>query len=156
MMNTRSIFRSLFIVPTVGMVALLLTACEKPAVEPKYESIDYNVILISIDTLRADHLGAYGYPRNTSPNIDSFAKDSIVFKSAIAQAPSTLPSHASIFTGMIPVHHGAFAAHQSPIDEDVPTLPEIMRDSGFRAAGFNGGGLVAPVYGFYGWRVQND
>src|SRR5210317_1315699 len=123
----------------VASGGLLLQACEQDSAIPKYNSIDYNVILISIDTLRADHLGIYGYHKNTSPNIDKFAADSVLFEKAIAHAPSTLPSHASLFTGLIPMKHGAFAAFQTPMRADVTTLPEVMRDAGFRTMSWNGG-----------------
>ena len=66
----------------------------------------HGIILISLDTLRADHLGAYGYYRNTSPFIDAFAKESIVFENAVVQAPTTLPSHMSIMTSLYPHSHG--------------------------------------------------
>jgi arylsulfatase A-like enzyme len=128
--------------------SLLLVACDRDSSSRQLDSLDYNVVLISIDTLRADHLGVYGYSKDTSPNIDAFSKDSILFTTSIAQAPSTLPSHASIFTGMLPVNHGAFAASQTPISSDLDTLPEIMRDAGFRTISYNGGGLVNAVYGF--------
>jgi arylsulfatase A-like enzyme len=128
--------------------SLLLVACDRDNSSRQLASVDYNVILISIDTLRADHLGVYGYSKNTSPNVDAFSKDGILFTTSIAQAPSTLPSHASIFTGMLPVNHGAFAANQTPISSDLVTLPEIMRDAGFRTISFNGGGLVSALYGF--------
>src|SRR5215469_5191108 len=59
-----------------------------------------NVILISIDTLRADHLGTYGYSRRTSPNLDRLAARSIVFDQAVAQAPNPLPSHAALLTSV--------------------------------------------------------
>lgn len=127
---------------------LLIQACSPSQQAPKHTSLDYNVILISIDTLRADHLGAYGYPRDTSPHIDAFAADSVQFNTAIAQAPSTLPSHASIFTGLIPVKHGSFAALQAPISPEVSTLPEILSDAGFRTMSWNGGGLVGSLFGF--------
>ena len=61
---------------------------------------DCNVIMISIDTLRADHLGTYGYPRDTSPYLDKFAEKSLVFENAFSQAVWTLTSHASIFTSL--------------------------------------------------------
>ncbi len=128
--------------------AIFLVACDRNESDSQLSSVDYNVLLISIDTLRADHLGVYGFPKNTSPNIDEFAKDSVLFETAIAQAPSTLPSHASIFTGMIPVNHGAFAALQSPISRDLTTMPEVMQAAGFRTISFNGGGLMRAQYGF--------
>ena len=74
--------------------------------EQKLTCPDCNVILISIDTLRSDHLGVYGYERNTSPNIDEFAKNAIVFENAYAQAPWTLPSHMSMLTGLYTSRHG--------------------------------------------------
>ena len=68
----------------------------------------HGIILISFDTLRADHLGCYGYHRNTSPNIDSFAKESCVFDNAMVQAPNTLASHMSIMTSLYPSFHEVF------------------------------------------------
>ena len=66
----------------------------------------YNVILIGIDTLRADHLGIYGYERNTSPTIDQFAKESVVFGNCFSQAPLTSPSFMSMMTSLYPTYHG--------------------------------------------------
>ena len=62
---------------------------------------DYNIVLISVDTLRADHLGCYGYEKNTTPNIDKFARESILFEDAYSQAPSTVPALRSIMTGQL-------------------------------------------------------
>jgi len=109
---------------------------------------DCNVLVVSIDTLRADHLGCYGYPRPTSPNIDRFRKESVLFRTAIAHAPSTEPSHASIFTSMIPAHHGALRAKRVPISKNVVTMAEILRSAGYRTVSFNGGGQVGAPYGF--------
>src|SRR5262245_39520892 len=64
------------------------------------------VVLISIDTLRSDHLPAYGYRAIATPNIDALAADGIVFERAFANVPLTLPSHATIFTGLLPAAHG--------------------------------------------------
>lgn len=65
------------------------------------------VILIVMDTTRADHLSVYGYPRNTTPELESFAAQAVVFENAIATSSWTLPSHASLFTGLFPLRHGA-------------------------------------------------
>src|SRR5262249_8346100 len=65
------------------------------------------VVLVSIDTLRPDHLGCYGYHEPTSPHIDAFGGEAVLFREAIAHAPSTLPSHASLLTSLIPHHHHA-------------------------------------------------
>ncbi|HUT84328.1 MAG TPA: sulfatase-like hydrolase/transferase, partial [Thermodesulfobacteriota bacterium] len=66
-----------------------------------------NIILITLDTVRADHVSCYGYERQTTPNLDAFSREGVLYKNAYATASWTLPSHASIFTGMYPTKHGA-------------------------------------------------
>ncbi len=108
-----------------------------------------NVILISIDTLRADHLGCYGYGRDTSPNIDSMAADGVLFESAIASSSWTLPSHASIFTGLHPSRHGAVEpGNNTTIPRDLDTLTELLWRAGYDTGGFVGGLFVAANLGF--------
>ena len=128
----------LLILPAAG---LLTPGCRAETPEP------VSVILLSIDTLRADHLGSYGYPRDTSPNLDAFSEDAIVFQHAIAQAPSTLTSHASMFTSMWPQHHGAYFFN-SGLPANVVTLAELLQGAGYQTVSYNGGGRVAAVYGF--------
>lgn len=111
------------------------------------EAQRHNVILISIDTLRADHLGCYGYQRNTTPRIDAFRRAATLFEQAFAQAPSTLPSHASIFTSLLPSHHGASVANSSGVDPGAVTLAEILKREGYETASFNGGIQLDPLYG---------
>jgi arylsulfatase A-like enzyme len=107
----------------------------------------HDVILISIDTLRPDHLGCYGYPRPTSPAIDAFCDDAVVFEQAIAHAPSTLPSHASIFTSALPHHHGAAASSRRALSPDAITLAEELSDAGYMTAAFTGGGQLDAAFG---------
>jgi arylsulfatase A-like enzyme len=108
-----------------------------------------NVILISIDTLRSDHLGCYGYWRPTSPNVDRMAREGIVFRDFVASSSWTKPAHASMFTGLDPSRHGAilFALFQ-PLSRDLDTLAEHLWDIGYDTAGFTGGGFVAALLGF--------
>jgi len=106
-----------------------------------------NLILISIDTLRADHVGAYGYPRPTTPNIDALARDAVLFKTCVAHAPTTLASHASIFTSLLPRHHGASISRMTRLAEGVPTLAEALLRRGYHTASFNGGVQLDRVYG---------
>ena len=106
-----------------------------------------NVILLSIDTLRYDHLGAYGYPRETSPNIDALARESLVFEQAIAHSPSTLSSHASILTSLLPQHHGASIGRETALPEQVLTLAEVLQENRYATASFNGGIQLDAVYG---------
>ena len=105
------------------------------------------VVLISIDTLRPDHLGCYGATRPTSPNLDRFRERAALFACAIAQAPSTLPSHATMFTSLLPEHHGAFFDRRSPLPPNLPTLAAILGAAGYRTAAFTGGGQIAPEFG---------
>jgi arylsulfatase A-like enzyme/glycosyltransferase involved in cell wall biosynthesis len=96
------------------------------------------IILISLDTLRADHLGCYGYPRATSPHLDALAKEGIFFKYAFSPSSFTLPAHASIFTGKYPSHHSiGFAQGQGKLDTDIDiTLAERLNELNYNSAAF--------------------
>ena len=108
-----------------------------------------NVILISFDTVRADHLGAYGYTRATSPNVDGLAAKSLVFDRAISQAPWTLPAHGSMLSGLYPSRLGVLRYPASRVLSDQNTvLPEVFKAAGYATAGFTGGGFVSDHYGF--------
>jgi hypothetical protein len=104
-------------------------------------------ILISIDTLRADHLGCYGYARPTSPFLDSLARRATLFDEVYAQFPGTLVSHMSMLTGLYPKEHGVLTP-ESVLSPAVEILPEVFQRSGFRTAGFTEGGYVSGRYGF--------
>jgi len=106
-----------------------------------------NVLLISIDTLRADHLGCYGYHKRLTPNIDEFAKESVVFRNAIATSPWTLPSHVSMLTGHLSSLLGV-RSDDDKLSPAVSTLAELLREQGYLTASFNGGGFVGASYGF--------
>ncbi len=110
-------------------------------------NLNQRVILISIDTLRADRLGCYGYAKATSRSIDRFAQEAILFRDAVSHAPSTLPSHASIFTSMLPSRHGASHRYERALPDEAVTLAEVFRKAGFATGSFNGGGQVAAEYG---------
>ncbi|REK27715.1 MAG: tetratricopeptide repeat protein [Planctomycetota bacterium] len=91
-----------------------------------------NVLIISIDTLRADHLGCYGFQRPTSPNIDALAADGLLFERAQTTNPLTLPAHSSLMTGKIPPAHGALTNQGHTLAEANVTLAEILRDEGWQ------------------------
>jgi len=105
----------------------------------------YNVIMIIVDCLRADHLGCYGYTRNTSPNIDKFAAKNLVFTQAITQAPTTLLSFASFLTSQHVSKHGAINVERC-LSDDALTLPEVLKIYNYQTAAFLGGLLLNPVY----------
>jgi predicted AlkP superfamily pyrophosphatase or phosphodiesterase len=118
--------------------------------------VPQNLILISIDTLRADHLGVYGYSRDTSPNLDRLARESTVFRQAVAQAPHTAPSHASLLTSLY------YSVHQLSGEGDrLPawrtTLAELLRDRGFATWAFVDGGKLRRAFGLdQGFDVYED
>ena len=93
-----------------------------------------NVILIVVDTLRADRLSCYGYRRLTSPRLDAFAEDSVLYAAAISPGVWTPPSHASIFTGTYPSRHGVDRTHPY-LDCGLTVLPEYLRRHGYRTFG---------------------
>ncbi len=105
------------------------------------------VVLVSIDTLRPDHLGCYGYRRPISPNIDAFRREAVLMRDVVAAAPSTLASHASMFTSLRVQHHGASVAASSALRPGLVTLADALHRAGFATASFNGGGELHRVWG---------
>ena len=106
-----------------------------------------NVILISLDTLRPDHLGCYGYPRETSPNLDRLARSGVVFKTARSQAPWTLPSHMSLFTSMLPSHNRVEDLNEV-LSSKLRTLPEALTAAGYETAAIVNNGQMKQHWGF--------
>jgi len=107
-----------------------------------------SLLFISIDTLRADHLGFHGYDRPTSPFLDTLAGQSVVFTDVTAAASYTLPAHASMFTGLFPPRHLAIDTLDRVDAQRTPTLGRILSEAGFHTAGYTGGGFVSVDYGF--------
>jgi arylsulfatase A-like enzyme len=106
-----------------------------------------NVVLLLIDTLRADHLGAYGYRQPTSRHIDALARDGVIFERAIAQATYTKPSVASLLTGTFVNQHGVIAARDA-LGAELPTLAEQLRAHGYRTAAFSANPWITPEFHF--------
>lgn len=106
-----------------------------------------NVILVSLDTLRADHLGCYGYPRETTPNIDELAKDSAVFMNTFASSPWTLPSHVSLMTALNCINHQVYYNNQK-IDPSILTLADVLREKHYFNGAVTGGAFVSGSFGF--------
>ena len=114
-----------------------------------------NVVLISIDTLRADHLSSYGYPRPTSPSLDRLASQGVLFENAFSHAPMTAPSHMSLMTALYPESHGVLNTDAgadpvpgSSLAEGIPTLASILKASGYRTEAFTRGGNMHASHGF--------
>jgi arylsulfatase len=112
------------------------TGCGDPS--PHQPALDLpfdRIVLVSIDTLRADHLGSYGYPRDTSPFLDELARQGVVFERAYAAMSTTAPSHATIFTSLYPLQH-RLLQNGLKLRDDFLTLAELVADRGFATAGF--------------------
>lgn len=114
------------------------------------------VVIVDIDTLRADRLGAYGSTAGLTPNLDRFAAESVVFERAYAQSNETLYSHASLFSARYPSELGRLdMAFRMP--PEAPTLASVLRDAGWTTGGFTSGGHLSPVFGlgsgFSTWRT---
>jgi len=141
-----------------------------------------NVVLITLDTTRRDHLSCYGYELKTTPNLEALGAEGIIFENCLAMTSWTLPSHASLFTGLYPTTHGAHynenaklslntALHDSPISKeyranglspDAVTLAETLRGSGYATGGVGGGPWLKRIFGmgqgfdFYDCDVESD
>ena len=122
------------------LAALGLSSCAEPSGPPS------TVILISIDTLRADGLSSYGNPRAVSPNLDQLAREGVRFSQCVATAPWTIPSHASMLTGLYPAALDVGA--RQPLPEDVLTLAESLAQRGFRTAALINAGYLDRKFGF--------
>jgi arylsulfatase A-like enzyme len=97
----------------------------------------YNVILLIVDDLRPDHLGCYGYSRNTSPNIDDLASSSFIFENFFSDAAYTLPSTMSILTSLYPVSHGVLDVYKDKLSPRACTLAEVFENYGYKTAWFS-------------------
>lgn len=127
------------------LLFLVLLTC-RPA-KAQNASEPYNIVLIAIDGLRADHVGAYGYKLDTSPNIDRLAAGGIQFQHAYSQSSWTLPSFSSMFTSQYPQSLKVFHMGQRLSGKE-PILAELLRQHGYHTAGFVGGPFLEPNYGF--------
>jgi arylsulfatase A-like enzyme len=104
-----------------------------------------NILFIVMDTVRADHLSLYGYPLKTTPFLEKLAEESAVFNNAFAAAPWTLPSHASLFTGLYPSQHRANSEHFW-LDDSYRTLAEILHDHGYQTVSFSNNDYVSAYH----------
>jgi len=134
----------------VVLAALLFGSCASQTTQTGSDRSVHplNLVVVTIDTLRPDHLGCYGYSRIETPNLDSLARRGVLFETAVAQTPLTPPSHASIFTGQYPtVHHvrntGGFILQSS-----ARPLARILQENGWNTAAFVSSAVLKRVFGF--------
>jgi len=108
---------------------------------------ELNILFITLDTTRADHLGCYGYDRAETPNIDRLAETGILFKNATCQVPFTLPSHSSMFTGTYPFYHGVRDNGGFYLEQERTTLAEVLKVHGMATSAFVGAFVVDSRWG---------
>src|SRR5262249_49830255 len=115
-----------------GLLAASVAACRRPA---PGRCADCSVLLVSIDTLRADRLPAYGYARGRTPALDALARRGILFEEAYSHCPLTLPAHASLLTGLLPPRHGVRDNVGFTLKPEHETLATRFKAAGLRTAG---------------------
>lgn len=106
---------------------LLFSSCGSEKIKP-------NILLITIDTLRRDHLSCYGYPRETSPFIDQLARNGLMFRHVITPQPQTSGGHASILTSLHPLTHGV-TFNRLSLNHNVQTIAEVLKKNGYYTIG---------------------
>jgi arylsulfatase A-like enzyme len=115
-----------------------------------------DVVLVVIDTVRRDRLGAYGYARETSPVFDGLARDGVLFDEAVSPGNWSLPSHASLFTGLFPSSHGAHSEHHR-LREDLPTLAGLLAAAGWETVCFTANPWISQQTGLSrGFDLQDE
>jgi len=136
----------------ISLLFLLVIGCSKnPAMEKSGTSPNEtrpNIILISIDTLRADHMSLYGYAKNTTPFLRALAEEALVFDEFSENGGGTLPSHVSMLTSLFPRTHRILPARKLPIPEEWTTLPEHLQSLGYHTGGFTDCIWLMRKFGF--------
>src|SRR5437899_10040154 len=116
-----------------------------------------DIYLVTIDTLRPDHVHCYGYERVQTPTLDSLARRGVLFEQAVAQTPLTPPSHASIFTGQYPTAHHVRNTGGFILPSSSRPLAKILQEQGWDTAAFIGSAVLKKIFGFnLGFAVYDD
>lgn len=150
---SRKIITLILGVLAVGIFLWLILRLEKsPAarLEKLWSESDVekpNVILITLDTLRADHLACYGYSDVRTPNLDSLARRGVLFEQAATNSPLTLPAHCSILTGMYPTYHGVRINGNTALNEEQMTIAEVLSAQGYQCGAFIGAFVLDGRWG---------
>jgi arylsulfatase A-like enzyme len=143
-----------------AIAALAAVGCARTAdrgLGPSGSLRGANVLLITIDTLRQDRVGAYGNTSGLTPNIDRIAAQGVRYAHAFSPVPLTLPAHASILTGLLPVRHGIHSNTGFRLDERVPTLAGVVKSGGYRTGAFVGAFVLDARFGLnHGFDEYDD
>ncbi len=128
-------------------IAIILDVPANKTLQPYPASPLPNILLVSIDSLRADHLHCYGYPRETSPTMDTLAEEGVLFTTVVAPTSWTLPSHLTLFTSLPPEEHGVIRDRMR-LSPEVRTLTDVLWQAGYETAGIVAGHYLMAEYGF--------
>jgi len=136
------------VVPAAALALCALAACTKspPPADPVALAELPDIVLVSIDSLRPDHLGCYGYRLPTSPHIDALAASGVRCETALSTTCWTLPAHAALFTGLFDSTHG-LVTNGLTLSPRTTTLAQCLAQRGYRSAGFFGGPYLHPAFG---------
>src|SRR5688572_17053333 len=116
-----------------------------------------NLLVVTIDTLRADRVSAYGFTAGTTPAMDGVAREGVLFEDAVVHVPLTRPSHVTLFTGRLPFEHGIRDNFSKPLDANTPTLASLLKQRGYATGGFIGAYPVSRDSGLQrGFDVFDD
>jgi type IV pilus biogenesis/stability protein PilW len=140
------LIRYLYILIIICFLSIFFEGMAMP-MGSKPKQPDYNLLLITIDTLRADHLGCYGYQSIKTPNIDKLASEGVLFSQTITPVPITLPSHSSIMTGLYPVQHGVRNNGNFFLSPEMKTLAELMKDHNYQTGACVGAFVLDSIFG---------
>ncbi len=139
----------------VGLTAVIIIQKRRPTeiegarsiLASRQTAAKVNLLLVTLDTTRADRLGPYGFPKGTTPHLDRLAEDAIVFEHATAAVPLTFPSHTTIFTGQYPTRHGIRDNGGFFLDASATTMAEVLKGAGYATGGFIGAWVLESRWG---------
>jgi len=154
-MNRHTLHRPALAATTLILTLIVATTSCGPGALPVDPQA--NVVLITLDTTRADRIGAYGYADVETPHLDALAQDGVLFNQAISSIPLTLPAHTSLFTGLHPPLHGVRDNGGYFLDDSRVTLAEVLRDRGYRTFAAVGAFVLHHLWGLsQGFEVYDD
>ena len=133
---------SLALAAVLGLPAALLSGSQD-GMQPRF-----NVLLVTLDTVRADRIGAYGYASAATPNLDRLAREGVLFSDATTQSPLTAPAHTALLTGQYPTRLGVKDNASTPLPDSALTLAEMLQPAGYRTGAFIGAFVLDRPYGF--------
>jgi arylsulfatase A-like enzyme/Flp pilus assembly protein TadD len=158
---TRSLAAAAILVAAVVILYVFVIRAPRPGAGRVVRNPEANVLLITLDTTRPDRLGAYGYPKAATPEIDSLAGSGALFENAYSPVPMTLPAHTSIMTGTYPLFHGVHLNGKFVLGPEAVTLAKTLKSAGYATAAFVSSFILDSRFGldqgfdYYGDRMED-